>query len=191
MCPDRQILSLYFDGELPSPWKEKMDAHLVSCENCHSHLAQYHRLKEILEKDRIEASGELKNRVWDKTMGRPVHKKQFSPLRGNKVLWSRSVSMPFPAAVAAAAIFIIIALLAIQGRQSPRTEPELGIAASIGAEVQEIIPISDMDSVLQYLSVEAMSDFVVIRLPETRSFSSSGEPALLRAADYSRRSLSR
>ena len=189
MCPDRQILSLYFDGELPSPWKEKMDAHLVSCGKCQSHLAQYHRLKEILEGDRIEASGELKNRVWDRTMGKPA--RRFSPLRWNKVLWNRSVSLPFPAAVAAATVFIIIAFLAIQGIRSPETDQEFGIAAGIGAEVQGIIPISDMDSVLQYLSAEAMSDFVVIRLPETRSFSSSGEPALLRAADYSRRSSSR
>ena len=190
MCPDRQILSLYFDGELPSPWKEKMDAHLKSCEKCLSHLAQYYRLKEILEGDRSEVSAELKNRVWDKTISGTMEG-LFNHTRRNpvrQVFWNRNISLTFPAAVAAAAVFIIISLLAIQGMQAPQADQEFEIAAGIGEEVQGIIPVSDMDSVLQYLSLESMSDFVVIRLPETRNFSSSGEPALLRAADYSRRS---
>ena len=190
MCPNRQILSLYFDGELPSPWKEKMNAHLVKCEKCRSHMAQYHKLKEIFAGDRVEASAILKNRVWDKTItGTPVNQKKT--VKGNFLLWNRSVSLPFPAAVAAAAVFIFISFLAFQGMRSPGVDQEYEIASGIVTDVQGIIPVSDLDSVLQYLSVDHMSDFVVIHLPETRSFSSSGEPTLLRAADYSRRSSSR
>ena len=195
MCPDRQILSLYLDGELPSPWKEKMDTHLVSCEKCRSHLAQYQKLREIMQEDRVEFSLEMKNRAWDNIIsgmpGDHAKRKMVNPVREHQIFWNRRVSLPFPALAAAAAVFIIITFLAIQGIRSPQTDQEFGIATGIGADVQEIIPVSDMDSVLQYLFAEAMSDFVVIRLPETRSFSSSGEPALIRAADYSRLGASR
>ena len=30
-CPDKDLYSAYVDGELQSPWKEKIEAHLVSC----------------------------------------------------------------------------------------------------------------------------------------------------------------
>jgi hypothetical protein len=99
--------------------------------------------------------------------------------------------LPFSAVAAAAAAFIIIAFLAIQGIRSTKTAQEPGIVAGISTDVQGIIPVSDMNGVLQYLSREDTADFMIIRLPETRNFSSSGEPALLKAADYSRRTTSR
>jgi hypothetical protein len=43
-----------------------------------------------------------------------------------------------------------------------------------------------MDEVLRYLGKEDAGDIVIIKLPESKSFSSSGEPALIKAADYSR-----
>jgi negative regulator of sigma E activity len=203
MCPDQEILSLYIDGELPSPWKEKMDAHLASCKKCKSHLLQYRKLRVVLEGDRFEVSAELKKRVWDKVLSRipgipegqnylPQTKRKM-PAKARRVFWNRTVSLPFPAAVAAACV--IITFLVIQGLGSPGTqaagqqsEKVPPIAAGISADVQGIIPVSDMDSVLQYLSAEDMADFVIMRLPETRNFSSFGEPTLLKATDYSRRS---
>ena len=206
MCPDQEILSLYFDGELPSPWKEKMDSHLVSCKKCQSRLLQYRKLRGVLEEDRFEVSEELQNRVWDKvTSGVPAGMPAGIPgekpagldnltrtRKRRHVFWNRTVSLPFPAAAAAAAAFIIVAFLVIQGiGVSSGTTQAPGIAAGISTDVQGIIPVSDMNSVLQYLSAEDMADYVIIRLPETRSFSSSGEPTLLRSADYSRRTSTR
>ena len=202
MCPDDQVLSLYFDKELPAPWKGKFEAHLGSCPECQLHLRQYTKLREILKEDQVTVSEEIKNRVWDKVYESEIysgpeeplytqeHRKRHTPV---KAFWNHTVTLPLPAAAAAAAAFIIITFLAIQGFQSPgagitqRTE----IVAGIATDVQGMIPESDMDSVLQYLSRDDMADFVIIRLPETRSFSSSGEPALLKAADYSRRALRR
>jgi hypothetical protein len=190
MCPDHQILSLYIDEELPSPWKEKMDAHLKLCQMCRVRLAQYHKLKAVLKSDQIEISAELKNRVWDKAaLKKPETRYNFANTRSS--LWNRTVSLPFPAAAAAG--FIFIAFLVILGTRSPVApaayEPE--IATGISSDMQGMIPFSDMNSVIQYLSSEDMADFTVIRLPETRNFSSSGEPALLKAADYPRRRSSR
>lgn len=33
-CPDSDLYSAYADGEVPSPWKEKLEAHLASCQQC-------------------------------------------------------------------------------------------------------------------------------------------------------------
>jgi hypothetical protein len=61
----------------------------------------------------------------------------------------------------------------------------------MGLEVQGIVPVSDMNGVIQYLGGEDTADIVIIRLPESQRFMSSGEPAIIRAADYSGRDRSR
>jgi len=54
-------------------------------------------------------------------------------------------------------------------------------------EIPEIIPAAtDLNGVLQYLGADG-SDIIILRLPESRNFSRSGDPAIIRAADYSRR----
>jgi hypothetical protein len=185
MCPDRQVLSLYCDGELPSPWKEKLETHLEICAECRNRLEKYRGFfsaSGTIGEDLIEAA---KERVWLRLAAPPALKpaagKNFSPGWG---LWNRNVTVPLPAA---AAVFIIIAFFAIlalkpQGAGVPDLSP---MASVIDMDVHGIAPVSDMNGVLQYLSNPDTADFVIIRLPESRSFSSFGEPALLKAADYS------
>jgi hypothetical protein len=57
-------------------------------------------------------------------------------------------------------------------------------------EVQTI-PVADMNGVIQYLGNDDTADIVIIRLPESKSFMSFGEPAIVKAADYSGRSTQR
>jgi hypothetical protein len=191
MCPDRQILSLYHDGELPSPWKEKMEAHLASCQGCRSQLEQYQKLSMIMEGDRIEVLPETEQRVLDRIISQ--NQMQSYRTTGNPQIWKRNISLPIPLAAAAAAVFVVALLLAVQRGQYPASTPEqgfgpYGITATMGTGAEDMIPMADMNSVLQYLSRQEASDFLFIELPEeTRNFSSYGEPAFLKAADYPRR----
>jgi len=196
MCPDRQLISLYMDGELPSPWKEKMKDHLESCPECRAVFSGYQGLKDCfqdLPQENIEAAGE---RVWKKLLSAELVFPEnpaaiYKP--NEKRIWKRSVSLPLPMA-AAAAVLVIIVFFAIIGIQRGRQPPVLDSVAAVipeymqvlGAE-QGMVPVQDMTGVLQYLSSQDYGDFMIIRLPETSSFSRVGEPALINAADYSRR----
>ena len=68
MCPDSQIISLYYDEELPSPWKEKMEAHLEACASCRAVLAGYGRLGKGLAalNHPEEFVATAQDRVWEK-----------------------------------------------------------------------------------------------------------------------------
>jgi hypothetical protein len=186
MCPDRQILSLYFDGELPSPWKEKMESHLETCAECRSRLEQYRALSlasGVIGEDEI---GAAKDRVWNRLAAPPPvkpaeHKGHFRERGG---FWNRSVTLPLPAAAAVFVIIAFFAILALKPRWIVRIA-DTPVASAIDMDVHGIAPVSDMSGVLQYLSSQDTSEFVIIRLPESRSFSRFGEPALLKAADYS------
>ncbi|MDR2535410.1 MAG: hypothetical protein LBD29_05180 [Treponema sp.] len=192
MCPDYQILSVYFDGELPSPWKEKMETHLGSCPACQAQLARFRQYSQIL---RASPQG-IKHtpgtpdvevhqkRVWEKVC---VLDTEHWHRRRRNNLWGRTIAVPLPAAAAAAAVFFIAFAVAVT-RELPRSAPpQEALTASGGmTDMQGIVPVSDMNDVLQYLGNQDTTDIVIIRLPESRSFFSSGEPTILKAADYSR-----
>jgi len=93
--------------------------------------------------------------------------------------------VPVPAAAAAALAIAVIAAL-VGGPLLSLGDKDQAIAR-LSSEVQDAIPISDMSGVLSYLeSQDNATDIVIIRLPDSRSFIPSGEPALVRAADYIR-----
>ncbi|MDR3333855.1 MAG: zf-HC2 domain-containing protein [Treponema sp.] len=189
MCPDRQILSVYFDGELPSPWKEKMEAHLASCRECKVWLEQYRHCSQGSPAT-AEAPGDAileaaQERVWLKIsqVSAGIFPRWQNP-------WARRVSIPLPV-VAAAAVILAIAFILSLTRTPAVSAPATDVFAGTGIGVQEMVPISDQNGVLQYLEQENTADILIIRLPETKSFRSAGEPTILKAADYSRRNAPR
>jgi len=189
MCPDRQIISLYHDGELPSPWKEKMETHLSECPQCRSILEGYGKLGETLSLKAEDSMQGAMERVWAKLGEQPVRQ----DIRRRKPIRYRTITLPLPVAAAtAAAVLIIVAFFALMGlRSTPASlSQDPMVASAMGLDDYGIVPMDDMGEVLQYLSSQDNGDFMVIRLPESRRFSRPGEPALINAADYSRRDLS-
>jgi anti-sigma factor RsiW len=194
MCPDRQILSVYFDGELPSPWKAKMESHLEQCSECRRRLEAYRRMSPDRAAPETAARiAAVQGRVWQKLESAVGVAANAAPA-GKRVLghryggiWTRRVSVPLPAAAAAAVMALALAVLLIRKpAAAPAVTPDMTLASEADLTAPGIIPVSDMDSVLQYLGSRDSSDFLILRLPESRNFTSSGEPAIIKAADYSR-----
>jgi anti-sigma factor RsiW len=190
MCPDYQILSVYVDGELPSPWKEKMEVHLVSCPQCVERLAALKRLSlrssalrssdEALE----SALGAAQERVWQQLS-------RLEPATGvawtqRPRIWRRRVSVPLPAVAAAAAALLVAASLMLTRQTAPQTPDTMTATLSNQGMAVPVVPVSTISEVLQYLGNQDATDTTLIKLPESKSFSSSGEPTLIKAADYSR-----
>jgi len=179
VCPDRQLLSVYFDGELPSPWKEKMESHIAGCPACAQRLEAYRRIAPGKAAAGLEPAQE---RVWQKlehSMGRTKP----------PAAWRRNISIPLPAAAAAAAVFVLLVALAfLLVLRVTNTEGMSGMTFASDAELDApgIIPVADMEDVLQYLGGRDNGDIIILRLPESRNFVNYGEPSIVRAADYSR-----
>jgi hypothetical protein len=180
MCPNRQILSLYRDGELPSPWKEKLESHLALCAPCRERLEVYREFSRFL--GGAENNGALeavKERVFHK-----LQKRGEDALPRDVSLWRQNISVPLPAAAAAAAIFLF-ALGVFVFRQIMFAGParDKVMAAGVNLDLQGITPVSDINGILQYLGDKDTGDIVILRLPESRNFMSSGEPRILKAAE--------
>jgi hypothetical protein len=191
MCPNRQILSVYYDKELPSPWKEKMAGHLTHCPECRNRLEQYRSFSfpaaggaETVLNFYMEGA---KTRVWHNFAALEETAARVKP---RPHLWRRSIVIPLPLAAAMAALMAVAFTLVLLNRPTPMAAPQEIIAANgIGLDLQGITPVSDIRGVLQYLTDE--DDIVILRLPESKSFMSYGEPIYIRAEDYSRSILPR
>lgn len=122
ICPDKIIYSEYVDGELPSPWKEKFEAHLSSCAECQKRLASYKELKNSLKSNDFkpldtELSFErLKVKIKQGLKTQRVEKPAF---------WRHSVSMPIPLVAAALLLFVLLppSFFFASKRSNPTTVP--------------------------------------------------------------------
>lgn len=207
MCPDPQLLSIYMDGELPSPWKEKMEAHLAECSACTGKYKDFRHLQQMFKKnthqsriyvesaETLKSSGETeqplpeqefiesaKEKVWRKMKSRQHYSRRS--------VWRYRLSFPLPAVAAAAVILVILTVMFILGgnmRLNDSASRSNFILASEEEEMPSFIPAAaDMNGLLQLLDSDG-TEVIILRLPESRNFSRSGEPAIIRAADYSRR----
>jgi hypothetical protein len=199
LCPDRQLLSVYFDGELPSPWKEKMESHIAGCSQCARRLEAYRRISRASAGDVLD-DGEkaVKERVWLKleqrtgmTAGTAAESAAWPTAAQNKTVWRRHISVPLPAA--AAAVILFIALSFFIGLKISKTAENSGmiLATETEFDAPDTIPVSNMENVLQYLSSRDNGEIIILRLPESRNFVNYGEPAIINAADYSRQTAGR
>ena len=205
MCPDPQLLSIYIDGELPSPWKEKMEGHFSQCSVCREKLENLQRLHELLKKDTTERRTivdknaaetaavehetefmeEARTRVWQRLESR----RRFKSGAG---LWRKRLSIPLPAAAAAAVIIALLTALWVRDGRfknngfAQQTQEPVNFILAAEDELPGVIPAADISGVLQYLTSDG-KDVIILRLPESRNFSRTGEPAIIRAADYPRR----
>ena len=186
MCPDHQLLSVYFDGEMPSPWKEKLEDHIAACPQCAKKIDGYRRLTIKPGAEDEAALNAAKDRVWQ----------HFDPAAGSnsirlvtprysRGMWQRHISIPIPAAAAAAILVIAALAFALINRPSGTGAAPVFMATESEFEIPGIIPAANMESVLQYLSGRDSSEMLII-LPENRSFTNYGEPTIVKAADYTR-----
>jgi len=196
MCPDPQLISIYLDNELPSPWKEKLESHLAECSSCREKLDGF---KQLFNKNNLaeeqKMMEETKDIVWQKLQARQKLSVR-RPVRSYNML-QRKLSIPIPIA-AAAAILLIFGTAVLFRSGNTNTNGIVYLPAPVETAVDRnlltiaaeesmpnIIPSSDLNSILQYLGGDR-TEIIIINLPESSSFFRAGEPAIIRSADFAK-----
>jgi len=182
-CSFSLWLSVYYDHEMDPQYKEKMESHIAGCPDCAKRLEEYKKISLSLTPPEDMLTEDARRRVLQKLENNGFHSVYETPAASYSI-WKRRVSIPIPAA--AAAVFMIIALAFLWIRSPGKMEiPNMAITAETEI-LPDVIPFSGMESVLQYLGSTDTRDILILRLPESRNFASYGEPAMIKAADYSR-----
>jgi hypothetical protein len=190
VCPDRQLLSVYFDGELPSPWKEKMESHIAVCPHCAEQLRIYKDIN-LTAGEEETALVSAKERVWQKLeqdeSSAPQNSSRVFP--ANRAVWRRRISIPIPAAAAAVVLMALLSFLIGVRATGTLENSGMGGAMNFASEAEfdmpGLISASDMENMMRFFDNSDTGDTIILRLPEFSGFD-YGEPAILTAADYSR-----
>ena len=206
MCPDPQLLSIYLDGELPSPWKEKLEnfkrLQYLFKKDTSTNRRYVERVIDEPAEPRTYTADELieeKKRVWEKIIDKIETNDRFMSKQKNRRysssgLWQRRFSIPFPAAAAAAVVITLLTVFwiqsastgAVMNQYADSGNRENFILASEMEKIEEIpsfAPDADMSAAIQYLT-QGGGNIIILQLPESQNFFRSGEPAMIRAADF-------
>jgi anti-sigma factor RsiW len=170
MCPDKQLLSAYCDGEVPSPWRQRIDAHLAECACCRQIAARYRALGAILREAAPPAA--------DSFAYSRVREGVFASGAGRPSLWKKRISLPL--AAAAALIFFGSGMVfSALSRAAPEARP-----LAQGRRAENAANVRNMNELLEMLENGDSEGELTITLPEARNFQSYGKPVFLRAEDF-------
>jgi hypothetical protein len=184
-CSFQQWLSVYYDGEMDLPYKKEMERHIAGCADCARQIEAYKKISLSLTPAGDDHQEEARQRVLQKLEMLDA----YADYRNRPVfaapIWKRRVSIPIPAA--AAVVFMFIALAFLWIIRSPGRMESQNMAITAETEIiPDILPVSGMESVLQYLGGNDTGEIIILKLPESRKFASYGEPSIIKAADYPR-----
>jgi anti-sigma factor RsiW len=186
MCPDRDLVSAYVDGEVPSPWRERLEEHIASCTDCAALAASYSALGESLRADEGpgEAAALARGRVSldallaEIPLPRPATSSAKGP--GAWASWGRSVSLPLPFAAAAALLVIFLGGATTVLALKPARAASIQTVASGELAPRQAQPAS-MDELLRYLNSSDGQVTLTINLPTGTTFGSAGKPVIMRS----------
>ena len=183
-CPKPDLLSAFSDGEIESPWSERIKEHLETCPRCRLTLTQLGSLRRVLLADEEPAAqGPL-----ERSRERLLSSQALRLRHPRRTLWRRRVSMPVPAIGAMLVVLLGMGgLLIFLGTRPNFPFMSIKRQPSGVTEVQVAAPIEDLEQLLKSLDQEPGNQQIIITLPEDAEFLQFGEPRMLRADEYSRK----
>ncbi len=176
MCPDRELLSAWIDGEVSSPWRESLERHLEACPSCSAYAAELKSLRAAFAVDATsieQAAASARTRVYD---GIILGASARAPV------WMRRLSIPVPVAAAAALVFSVLAMaLAMTGARN--SELRMAVQSAV-APVSVASAGPAMDSIFEFLARQEGGVNITISLPTGTFAGAPGEPFIVREVDY-------
>jgi anti-sigma factor RsiW len=182
MCPDRDILSAYFDGEVPSPWREAIAGHAASCASCAAELARLERARQELQSEGGPDWRGPMERVRRGILAYAAARPRRLPL------WRRTLTVPVPLAAAAAALVVAVgtALIGVSLR-APVGHVRITRVPAGATEIQISAPAGDLEALLRSVGGEEGPQEEVITLPKNVILFPVGEPRMGKAAEFPRK----
>jgi len=120
-CPDQDLYSAYVDGEVPSPWKEKLEAHASKCPTCRRAVERFASVSALVRSGVPELSGDQLEASFARLSARAVPA-SASPRAARQLPdWFRaSISVPLPALAAVFLAAVIVPSLIVARASSSR-----------------------------------------------------------------------
>jgi|GEM_PF-1561167 len=180
MCPERELLSAYVDGELSKEETQAVAAHLKGCPPCARVVSRYQKVRgqlmdetldEFFQESDIES---IKHRI-------AIELERYR--RTRHPFWHRKVGIRWVAAVASFAFilggffsYVLLRPKSLTTMSFLESHPSLNVT----------INVKNMKQLLDILNSQQGIREITIQLPESPQFEFRSEPVFIRASEYNR-----
>ena len=174
MCPDGEVLSAIFDGELEEEQNRELFLHVEGCRRCSQIMLEYESLRTKLADLPEPAMGRYGNEGIENLKDRYVAK-------GQVPFWYRTLKIPLPLAAAATALLIVMSIGFVVSLQVSRESITPGGVTEThlaGFDLEAI------ENIVRYLDSQESDTQETISLPVSTRLRINGEPTLIRAVEY-------
>ena len=179
MCPDKNLLSAYFDGELGKPWSLDIEAHVSECNSCRRALDGFQAVRSSLASSTLHEELEHEAQAisgWNLLQRRLAF--AFSV-----PAWRRRFQVPIP--VFAGMTLLVIALSVVL-LMSFFSQKEYDPFNSVTRAPLEGGEFASVEEILNFLDARGEGRSSTFQLPQDTKLRFWSEPTLIRAADYHR-----
>ncbi|GAG53045.1 unnamed protein product, partial [marine sediment metagenome] len=147
MCPEAETLSAYIDGEIETPWKQRIAEHIQGCISCQKLVEELLQVRNILHEDKEPSFESLLERLKEK-----IARAELRRGLDHVSFWEKKVALPLPVAGIAALLILLlgISLIFLSVRPDYR-RMSIKRGPSGTTEVQVAAPIEDLELLLKSL----------------------------------------
>lgn len=177
MCPDKELISAHFDGETSGKWISEINEHIKSCNECRVETSKIASMSRILDEVSVPDEEAIKKRVYAAVERRKT-------VIYSESLWTKHFDVSFSVILSAAAVVVVLCAALLFGLQRFSLAP--AVVEEIKEEPELTVQILSLEDVAGYLLSDDTGFDVLITIPSSGSLSVSGEPQLIREADYRR-----
>lgn len=179
MCPDKSILSAYFDGEVDFQWSGKITKHLETCKNCSDYISELKQQKVLLhslpEPDFVDSLARVKAVIRERRT-----------VSGSTRFWQKKISLPAAAAAAVLAASVTLGTnMFTMNRNNKILMTKLGYENISNSSVN--IPgnkIEELFSMMESSLSDEFSSNSIVELPDDFNLIINGESQLVRSAGF-------
>lgn len=181
MCPDKSILSAWFDGEVHGKWTDQISDHLENCRECSSYIAMLREQRTLLQSlpspDFQESLERVKIRIREK-----------NTISGSTRFWQKRV--PVPMAAAAAVVAATVALGTHMATAGNGNGVEVAKASDGNYNARMVsLPEDKVNEIFKKMEASDKDEFSsnsIVELPPDVSLIYNGESQLVRTAGFER-----
>ena len=179
MCPEKSVLSTWFDGEVDSKWSVEIENHLKSCDECRSYTQKLEDQRMLLQSAPIPDFEESLERVKSRIRGKRT---VSSSIR----FWEKKIPLPAAAAAAIIAAFVTFGTNIISDNRNDRILMT-NLADQNYANQTIDMPGDKIDEIFSMMESSLNDEFSsnsIVELPADFSMIFNGDSQLVRSAGF-------
>ena len=109
MCPDKKLLSAYFDNEIEPKWSIQIKKHIDNCISCQSQISKWNEISSFLIDNDTALSNKIQTEISQKKIWKNIENYIFhNPKKNKKIISFPYKNFFIPLTVAASLIFLMV-----------------------------------------------------------------------------------